>query len=159
MITDQPRREAWSSVSSHGPQEEPSPPTRWFWTPSLCNCEAITLSHPVVASVAVPVSYSKCQVSIPSVTPSLFRSSLENLACVRAKLLQSCPTLRDPVDCSLPGSSVHRILQARMLQWVAISFSRAFSWPRAQTQVSCIAGRLFIDWATREAQDWMDLFT
>ena len=47
------------------------------------------------------------------------------------------------MDCSLPGSSVHRILQAWILEWVAISFSRGSSWPRDQTQVSCIAGGFF----------------
>ena len=49
----------------------------------------------------------------------------------------------DPVDCSPPGSSVHGISQARILEWVAISFSRGSSQPRDQTQVSCIAGRFF----------------
>ena len=53
------------------------------------------------------------------------------------------------MDCSLPGSSVHRILQARILEWVAISFSRASSWPKDWTQVSCIAGRFFTVWATQ----------
>ena len=52
---------------------------------------------------------------------------------------------------SLPGSSVHGVLQARMLEWVAISFSRRSSQPRNWTQVSCIAGRFFTDWAKREA--------
>ena len=47
--------------------------------------------------------------------------------CMHAKSLQSCLTLFDPMDCSLPGSSVHEILQARMLEWVAISFSRGSS--------------------------------
>ena len=56
----------------------------------------------------------------------------------------------DPVDCSLPGSSVHGISEARILEWVAISFSRVSSWPRNQTQVSCIAGRFFTNWAMRE---------
>ena len=65
-------------------------------------------------------------------------------------VIQLCPALRDPVDCSLPGSSVHGILQARILEWVAISFSRGSSWPRDQTQVSCIAGSFFTIWATRE---------
>ena len=69
-----------------------------------------------------------------------------------SEVTQSYPTLRDPVDCSLPGSSVHRILQARILEWVAISFSRGSSWPRDRTQVSRIAGRCFNLWATREAQ-------
>ena len=45
-----------------------------------------------------------------------------------AKLLQLCPTLCDPMDCSLPGCSVHGILQARILERVAISFSRGLSW-------------------------------
>ena len=62
-----------------------------------------------------------------------------------------CPTLCDPMDCSLPGSPVHGILQARVLEWVAISFSRGSSQPRDRTQVSCIAGRRFTVWATREA--------
>ena len=44
------------------------------------------------------------------------------------KLLQSCPTLSDPMDCSLPGFSIHGILQARTLEWVAISFSNAWKW-------------------------------
>ena len=65
---------------------------------------------------------------------------------------QSCLTLCDPMDCSPPGSSVHGILQARILEWVAISFSRGSSQARDQTQVSRIAGRRFNLWATREAQ-------
>ena len=67
------------------------------------------------------------------------------------EVTQSCPTLCDPMDCSSPGSSIHGILQARILEWVAISFSRGSSQPRDQTQVSCIAGRHFNFWATREA--------
>ena len=46
------------------------------------------------------------------------------------KVAQSCPTLCDPMDCSLPGSSVHGIFQARILKWVSISFSRGSSRPR-----------------------------
>ena len=56
------------------------------------------------------------------------------------------------MDCSLPGSSVHGISQARRLEWVAIFFSRGSSWPRYWTPVSCIAGRFFTIWATREVQ-------
>ena len=56
---------------------------------------------------------------------------------------QSCPTLCDPMDCSLPGSSIHWIFQARILDWVAISFSRRSSLPRDWTQVSLIVGRRF----------------
>ena len=52
---------------------------------------------------------------------------------------QSCLTLGDPVDCSPPGSSVHGILQARRLEWVAMPFSRGSSRPRDRTQVSCVS--------------------
>ena len=56
----------------------------------------------------------------------------------------------DPMDCSPPGSFVHWILQVRILEWVAISFSRGSSWPRDRTQVFCIIGRFFTNWAMRE---------
>ena len=81
------------------------------------------------------------------------RSSLIALSTVKVKseVAQSCPTLCDPVDCSPPGSSLHGILQARVLEWVPISLSRGSSRPRDLTQVSCIAGRRFNLWATREA--------
>ena len=74
------------------------------------------------------------------------KSKLES----ESEVAQSCPTLCDPVVCSLPGSSVHGILQARILEWVAISFSRGSSRPRDRTRVSHIAGRHFNLWATRE---------
>ena len=61
------------------------------------------------------------------------------------------PTLHNPMDCNLPGSSVHGISQARILEWVTILFSRGSSWPRDQTWDSCIAGRFFTLWTTREA--------
>ena len=68
--------------------------------------------------------------------------------CVHALL---CPNLCDPMDCSPPVSSVHGILQARMLEWVVISFSRGSSQPRDWTHVSCIAGKFFTAWAVGEA--------
>ena len=60
-----------------------------------------------------------------------------------SEVAQSCPTLCDPTDCSLSGSSVHGIFQARVLEWIAISFSRGSSQPRNRTRVSRIAGRCF----------------
>ena len=66
-----------------------------------------------------------------------------------SEVTQLCPTLCD-MDCSLPGSSVHGIFQARVLEWGAIAFSRGFSWPRDWTQVFRLAGRSFTVWATRE---------
>ena len=76
-----------------------------------------------------------------------------------SEVTQSCPTLQDPMDCSLPGSSVQGIFQARILEWVAISFSRGSSRPRGRTQVSHIVGRRFTVWATREDQAQWPLLT
>ena len=72
---------------------------------------------------------------------------------------QLYPALCNPMDCSPPGSSVHGILQARILEWVAISFSRGSSWPWDRTQVSCIAGEFFTVWATREMLKRIHLYT
>ena len=74
--------------------------------------------------------------------PSSILLELQSV-CVSHSVTQSCPTLRDPMDCSLPGSSVHGILQARTLEWVAISFSRGSFQSRDPSWVSCIAGSLF----------------
>ena len=60
-------------------------------------------------------------------------------------------TLCNPMEYSLPGSSVHGILQARILEWVTIPFSRGSSWPRDRTQVSCITVGYFTVWTTMEA--------
>ena len=64
-------------------------------------------------------------------------------ACVVAKSLQSCLTLCDPIGCSPPGSSVHGILQARTMEWVAMPFSKGSCWPRDQTWVFQITGGFF----------------
>ena len=66
------------------------------------------------------------------------------LVTLRVKVLvtQSCLTVCDPMDCSPPGSSVHRILQARILEWVAIFFSRGSFQPRNQTHISCIGRQI-----------------
>ena len=74
-------------------------------------------------------------------------------ACVLKSCNQNQVRLCDPVDCSPPGSSVHGILQARRLEWVATPFSRGSSQPRDRTQVSCTAGGFFTTCATRAAQN------
>ena len=71
---------------------------------------------------------------------------LTYMQSVKCEVAQSCPTLCDPMDCIPSGSSVYGILQARILEWVAISFSRGSSQSRDRTQVSHIAGRRFILW-------------
>ena len=93
--------------------------------------DPIQPSHPLSSSFPPAPNPSQHQVSLGEVT-------------------QSCLTLCDPVDCDLLGFSVHGILEARILEWIAISFPRGSSQPRDQTQVSRIGGRRFNLWATRE---------
>ena len=71
---------------------------------------------------------------------------------MKVLIAQSRLTLCNPMDCSPSGFSVYGILQARILEWVAISSSRESSWSRDRTRVSCTAGRFSTIWATREAQ-------
>ena len=71
------------------------------------------------------------------------------LSYVSVWVAQSCQTLCDPMDCRQPGSSVHGILQARILECIATPFSRGSSRPRDPTRLSSIAGRFFSVWATR----------
>ena len=74
-----------------------------------------------------------------------------HLAFLVVSVAKLCLALWDPVDYSPPGSSVHGISQARILEWVAISFSKASSQPRDQTRVSSIGRHVLYHWATREA--------
>ena len=88
------------------------------------------------------------------IVDSLCYTAETNTVCFCAKLLQSCPTLCNPVDHSLLGSSVHRILQARILKWVAMPFSRGSSRPRDRIPISqspALAGGFFTTSATWEA--------
>ena len=77
-------------------------------------------------------------------------SSNYSICNMKMLVTQSCLTLCDHMDCSPPGSSVHGILQARILEWVANSSSRGSSWPRDWTHISCTEGRFFTIWSTRE---------
>ena len=86
--------------------------------------------------------------SIPSVANKTDFFSLDQITILywemgesESEVAQLCPTLCDPMDCSLPGSSVHGIFQARVLEWVAISSSRRAFQPRDWNRVSCIVGR------------------
>ena len=104
--------------------------------------------------VPLPSKKNPCKSSVFSTwrvqtTSALFYALLH--ACVVA---QSCPALSNPMDCSPPSSSVHGILQTRILEWVAIPSSRGSSRPRDWTHVSCVsctAGGFFTCWAIREA--------
>ena len=76
---------------------------------------------------------------------------LNNKVKSEIEVAQWCLILCDPMDCSLPGSSLHGILQARVLEWVTVSFSTGSSRPRDRTRVSCIVDRCLTIWATRGA--------
>ena len=98
------------------------------------------------------LQWSPCRDSFTGSFYTLICCFIFNMMCAGGLVSKSCPTLATPwTVCGLPGSSVHGIFQARILEWVAISFSRGSSWPRNWTQVSCTIGRFFTSWATREA--------
>ena len=100
-----------------------------------------------------PIVFGFCQKSIEHVCTGLFLDSIlfhwSLCSKVKVKVTQSCLTLCDPMDNTVPA-----ILQARILEWVAFPVSRGSSQPRDRTQVSHIAGRFFTSWATREAQEY-----
>ena len=111
-----------------------------MWNP---NIEAINMTKLVQMIFSAWLGYSEC---------------VGHLSCGVTlhvcSVTQWCPTLWAPMDCSMPGSCVHRILQARILQWVAISSSTGSSRSRDQTHMSCISctgRRILYNWATWEA--------
>ena len=91
------------------------------------------------------VLLSSMQITVFYITPELSAVNQGFSGGLKVKVAQSCRTLCNPMD-----YTVHGILQARILEWVAFSFFRGSSLPRDQTQVSRIAGGLFTSWATRE---------
>ena len=100
--------------------------------------------HPAISSSVVP--FSSCPQSLPALESfpmsQLFAWGGQTTGVSDlASFLQLCPTFCGPMDCSSPGSSVHRISQARILEWVAISFSRDL--PNPGTVSPALAGRLF----------------
>ena len=146
-----------------------------MWVP-LSSLWLTSLSEPlflVLCKMCCPEDWGNCNQTVPygalpgqafpiSSAVAPLRSSqitvfdAHFLGCFTdVKVKWSCSVMSalcNPMDCNLPGSSVHGIFQARVLEWVAISFSRR-SRPRDQTQVSRIVGRCFIIWATREVTD------
>ena len=100
--------------------------------------------HSSKASILRRSAFFTVQLSDPYMTTDIHAYFIRPvIANIHRVCAQSCLTLFDPMDCSLPGSSVHGIFQARTLEWVAISSSRGSSQPRDRTQVSCIADGLF----------------
>ena len=140
-----------------------------FYQPSLLCADSLFL----VLLICWFIIWSRvwdCSIIVPSQTvesfcvdccwESLFRAHLcwtlavwvldatVNTALSFCLVAQSCPTLCDPLHCSPPGFSVHGISQARILEWVAGSFSRGSPCPRDPTQVSCTGRRILFHWAT-----------
>ena len=108
---------------------------REFW-----ECRAESIAYHCKRNVKRSLLFTHRPVFLPLVT-----------VWVHAKSLQLCLTLCDLMDYSPAGSSVCGILQARIMEWVALPFSKGSSLPRDRTQVSCTAGRFFIVWTTRRA--------
>ena len=132
-----------------------------FWTVVLektlespLDCKEIQPAHPRGDQSWVFIGRTDVEAETPILWPPDAKETKKgrNRERKKVRVTQSRLTLCDPMDCSLPVSSIHGIFQARVLEWVAISFSRRSSQLRDRTQVSCIAGRHFTIWATREAQ-------
>ena len=101
-----------------------------------------------VSCIGRPVLY--CQHHLGSPCVCVCVCILFQFMYICMLVAQSSLTLSDAMDGSQPGSSVHGILQTSILEWVAMPFCRWSYWPRGWIQVSCIAGRFFTTWATRE---------
>ena len=114
--------------------------------------------------LAVPLFLQPPHTCLYLFAPSLMQCTGDfshRLTCTMLAVVlvtQLCPILCDPTDCTLPGSSVYGILQARILEWIAIPFSRGSFPPRDWTQVSCITGRLFTIWATGKKGEYRNFF-
>ena len=117
----------------------------------------------------VTLKYTHCMLSCFSLSDSLLPSGpygpyspwllcpwdfpSKNTKRKKSEVTQSCPTLCNSMNYTLPGSSVHGIFQVRILELVAISFSRRSSWPREWTRVSHIVDRRFTAWAIKEVKN------
>ena len=126
----------------------------------ICQCYFLNLSHPLLP-VLCPPGHSLCRhlhfFSVSRFISTIFLDSLYMhcvYACVCAHLLQSRWTLCNLMDCGLLGSSVHGILQARILECIAMPSSKGSSWPRNWTRisyVSCIGRWVLYHWSHQEA--------
>ena len=126
---------------------------RCLWRPSVLSLKF----QRSACGRAAAVSEDECFDSLPSgaspprwTWPVILDAVLGCIGKVKVLVTQLCLTLCNHMDCSPPGSSIHGILQARILEWVIISSSRGSCQPKDRTQVSCIAGGIV--WATRETR-------
>ena len=117
------------------------------WQPSCCILS--WLREREKAEISLSLMSFLMRTLIPSCRPHPHDPTFHKWK--KVLVVQLCPTLWDPMDCSQLCSSVHGILQARILEWFAIPFFRGSSRPRGWAWVSCIAGKFFTIWATKEA--------
>ena len=154
------------TLNKHGDNIQPWRTPFPVWNQSIVPCPVLTLaSWPAYRFLRRQVRWSGIPISWRSLSFCPFFSSCFTLYlfifivvkyAALCLVTQSCPTLCDPMDCSPPSSSVHGILQARILKLVAMPSSRGSSQPRNQTQISCIAGRFFTIWVITEAQQYQE---
>ena len=128
-----PRQEYWNGLPFPSPVDLPDP---WIEPVSPLSLFCIAGEFFTAEPPGKPLSFIDF-----STTQTESRMVTVNYCW--SEVAQSCPTLCNPVDCSLPGSSNHGIFQARVLEWVVISFSMESSQPRGWTQVFCIESRRF----------------
>ena len=125
---------------------------RVYWASTMCQAPPLDIGDYIVKKKKGFVVHITCV----TVIQLCHNSGVKELCLCACLVARSCPTLWDPVDCSPPGSSVHGILQTRILEWVTIPVSRGSSWLRNQTWVPCTAGRSFTILATRETPRGID---
>ena len=125
------------------------------WAPPSWKAASSPLPLPPSSTCSPFFLSPQCLLPPPAGLPTQLPVAETGISSYRAKSLQSCPTLRDPVDCSPPGSSVCGILQARILEWVAMPSSRGiFPYPGiepASLTSPALAGKFFTTRATWEA--------
>ena len=136
-----PWRRAWQCTPVFLPGESP-------WTEEPDGLQSIGLQ--TVKHVWSDLAYTHCVYDVLWALKPKKETCNKNEGENESEVPQSCLTLCNPMDYSLPGSSIHGIFQATILEWVAISFSRRPSWPRDWTWVSCIVGRRFTIRVTSE---------
>ena len=117
-----------------------------FTHPSQIHLLKVTTSQALDPALDIPKGYLTHALHQLSCCWPIYKGTRVNFKQLKVKVAQSCPTLCDPMD-----YTVHGILQARILEWVAFPFSRGSSQPRDRTQVSCIARRFYTSRATGEA--------
>ena len=155
-----PRRAGWEGVAESRHQAEGFNPMKW--TPSLSlfyrrgNWDSERLAWLEVYGWSVLESHGHSRACALHQTRRYFQLQPPASTVIaresESEVAQSCPTLCDPMDCSLSSSSIHGIFQAIVLEWIAIFFSRESSRPRDRTQVSRIVDTRFTVWAREKSR-------